>query len=682
MKNTPVKKVKRSWLSKHPWLKGSRIYEESYTFKIKARKNYLAVPTEANREIYKRACLSNSNIYEEERNKFLERVMDETKDSSAEFFSMMKSCNNSKKDTPESMLSEGVYVKGNSKMKAFCKQLGSCFLQDVPLLGQNFEDINDQLLDIYNLNFSGTHTGLWDSFNLNISLETVVRMIGELNNSKDPGPMKISAAFLKFNVDIVAPITQNAINAIMNTGRIPDTWKVSYITPIPKKGSVVDISNYRGIAMQSCIPKILDKFITELLNQHLGGIISKNQHGFMKNRSTTTNLLEITQFLHENAKDAQIDVIYLDYSKAFDHIRHDLLASKLSRLSMPYNFYRIVMNFVIGRKYLPKVDNIETKFSIEPKSSVPQGSHSGPMLYILFTNDVGIDQLCFADDSKVYQIFRNMNDRNSLQNKLNRLEKWATENGLTLNPEKTYHMSFGRRMFNSIYFLKNRIIKEVELVRDLGVYFDRDLTFKYHIKNVIKRSNQMIGAARRFVTGIKHTVLIARIYAVYIQPVLEYGSIVWNQNKITLNNGITLAHKKVTRIALNVYYNMEARRYIPYEKRCEILSQDGPLVRRHTQAANFCLKIIKDVVKLSFGNRISEHVNTNFDARVFHLFLRTDNNIPPKSPMAMMLFAVRKYESVISLTLEIKTNAKKIKEFNERQRTIIADSRGSIQLRG
>lgn len=252
---------------------------------------------------------------------------------------------------------------------------------------------------------------------------------------------------------------------------------------------------------------------------------------------------------------------------------------------------------------------------------------------------------------------------------------------MTLNPHKTFHMSYGKKMFNSIYFLKNKIIKETELVRDLGIYFDRDLSFKYHIQHVNKRVYQMIGAARRFVTGIKQTAMIARIYTVYIQPVIEYGSIVWNQNRITLNNMLTLAHKKITRIALNVYHNMDARRYIPYERRCEILFQDGPLIRRYTQAAIFCIKIIKGDVKISFGHKLNEHVNTNFNTRIFHLFLRTDNSIPPKSPLAMMLFAVRKYESVISLTLEAKTIAKKIKELNLIQRVAMSGSRGTIQLR-
>lgn len=123
-------------------------------------------------------------------------------------------------------------------------------------------------------------------------------------------------------------------------------------------------------------------------------VISINQHGFRRNKGTTTNLIEITQLLHDNVKNCQVDVIYFDYSKAFDQIRHDLLAAKLSQLAMPFNLYRLIMNFVVDRKYILKVDGQQTTFEIKPRSSVPQGSHFGPVLYILFTNDMGLGELC------------------------------------------------------------------------------------------------------------------------------------------------------------------------------------------------------------------------------------------------------------------------------------------------
>lgn len=107
----------------------------------------MADPSDLNRETYKRACILNSNIYEVERNRFLENVLNETKGNTHEFFTIMKSCTNQRKETPESMLYKGEYVKGEEKIKAFAAHLGSSFLQDPPSLGEVFEEINEYLLD-------------------------------------------------------------------------------------------------------------------------------------------------------------------------------------------------------------------------------------------------------------------------------------------------------------------------------------------------------------------------------------------------------------------------------------------------------------------------------------------------------------------------------------------------------
>lgn len=352
-----------------PWLKNSKVYAQSHEIKINSRNNYIADPSDPNKEIY----------------------------------SLIKSGSKSRKDTPDSMTYKGSYVKGQDKLEAIATQLKSCFLNNVPSFGTSNAEIDESLLEIYHSNFSPSNHQIWENFNLNASLEDIKRMIMDLKINKDPGPMNISSSFLQHNIDITAPIIHNAINTIFLTGRIPDDWKKCYKSPIPKKGSAIEVENYRGIAMQSCIPKILDKFITKLLYDFLGDSITKNQHGFRKGKSTTSNLIEMTQLIHDNSKTAQIDVIYFDYSKAFDQIRHDLLAVKLCKLSMPYNFFRLIMKFIINRKYILKVDNIVTNLEIV--------DHCGPVIYIIFSNDLDLDALCYADDMKLFKIIRNMEDR-------------------------------------------------------------------------------------------------------------------------------------------------------------------------------------------------------------------------------------------------------------------------------
>lgn len=674
-RNTPFKVVGRSWLSKHPWLKNSRNYERAQQFKINAKHNLSTNPTDLNRDLYRRACFDTSNVYKQEKAAFISRVIDESRGNTFEFYSLLKGSSKMRKDTPETMLYNNEYVTGDAKLDAFAKHLSSSFLQNPPSLGESFAEIDEKLYDIYQLNFDENKSHLWTNLNFRITTDKVSQYIRELKISKDPGPMKISAEFLQFNVVTLAPVIANAINTMIFTGRIPDDWKLGYLIPIPKKGSPMSVNNYRGIAIQSCLPKLLDKFLTDLLYTFLGDSINDTQHGFRRGKGTVTNLLEVTQSLHKDIKDGQVDIIYFDYSKAFDQIRHDLLAAKLSRFGMPYNFYRILMNFVIGRKYLLKVDNVEHKISINPRSSVPQGSHFGPVLYIIFTNDVGIGEICYADDTKIKQNIRTMADRNILQEKITKLENWSIENGLTLNSEKTFHVSYGKRSISTLYFLKGQIISQKESVRDLGVIFDNKLTFSKHIEHVTTRTNQMIGAARRLVTDLKMPMLIRRIYAVYIQPIAEYCSVIWNQNRITMNAPLSLLHKKVTRIALNIFYGMNPSHYIEYNQRCEILNQDGPTIRRSTQAAMLCVKILKGDITLSFSGSMINHINMIQDARINHLLLRTDRNIPPKSPVALMLAAASKYEAVINLQLTTKTIADKIKKKNNENRTLMVESR-------
>lgn len=340
--------------------------------------------------------------------------------------------------------------------------------------------------------------------------------------------MLIPANFLQFNVDIVAPVIVDCINSIFLTGRIPSKWKQCYILPIPKKGSLNDMANYRGIAIQSCIPKILDKIITRMLYDSFGTILMNTQHGFVRGRSTTTNLVEMSQFLHDHAHE-QVDVVYFDFSKAFDQVRHDLLAVKLCKLSIPYNFFRIVMKFMIGREYFLKMGGIPSNISIMPESSVPQGSHFGPICFLLFTNDLNLDnQLCYADDKKIYRVIRNMDDRDALQRDIDNVAKWSRDHQLNLNVSKTYHMSYGKKKKNvdCIFTLNHIIIEKCTNVRDLGVTFDSDLTFKPHIQSIARRLSQMAGAARRFCLEIKSNITINRIFSIYMQPIVDYGSII------------------------------------------------------------------------------------------------------------------------------------------------------------
>lgn len=135
-KNTPLKKVKKNWLTRHPWLRNSKEYERSLIHKNNSRKNYVSDPTDVNRDIYKRSCVVNSDIYERERSKFLNDVMNETKGNTAEFFTLIKNCNNERNELPDSMLFKGVYLKGDNKLRALASSVGELFHTESSINGR------------------------------------------------------------------------------------------------------------------------------------------------------------------------------------------------------------------------------------------------------------------------------------------------------------------------------------------------------------------------------------------------------------------------------------------------------------------------------------------------------------------------------------------------------------------
>lgn len=178
---------------------------------------------------------------------------------------------------------------------------------------------------------------------------------------------------------------QHFVSKILEYGIVPPERKTSCIVPIPKKGNFNLAENYRGIALQSTIPKL-----------------------FRKNRSTVTNLLHITDFIHEQfSKGNQVDVIYFDFTRAFDTLQHSILAEKLATYSTPFFVYNAIIQFVINRNYILKINGIPTQHSFVTQSAVPQECHCGPVLFTLMAADIStitsntsIFQLGYADDSK------------------------------------------------------------------------------------------------------------------------------------------------------------------------------------------------------------------------------------------------------------------------------------------
>lgn len=324
-------------------------------------------------------------------------------------------------------------------------------------------------------------------------------------------------------------------------GIFPMVWKNSYIIPLHKKGRKNDISNYRPIAKLSCIPKLFESIIYDTMFFHCKPVFSSNQHGFLKGRSTTTNLTEFvsgTLCALEDGKD--VDVIATDFSKAFDKISHRIILFKLKALGFQTGFISWIKSYLEGRQYKVVFRSCVSD-PINASSGVPQGSHLGPLLFILAINDVDCiikdsKLSIYADDMKIFRHISTSSDSLPLQMDLNNFSTWCHKNFLELNVLKCQAITFSRKRFPSpsrTYFINDKPVPCVNFLRDLGLICDRELNFRTHIDSIISRANSSLGFVKRWSKEFSNPYVTRSLYFTFVRPILEYASQVWSPHHST-----------------------------------------------------------------------------------------------------------------------------------------------------
>lgn len=256
-------------------------------------------------------------------------------------------------------------------MSAFCKEPS--------FFAENEFDFSTQIDQIHNESFNDNFARLWIDYDEFFTETECQNEIKSLKTNKDAGPMRISVSTFKKNALALAPVICSIFNAILSNGIVPQSWKKNSLVPIPKKGNRQDVNNYRGISLQSVLPKIFDGLLTKKFIYHVNQLISISQHGFIEKKGTLSNLLEFTQtvFAHGQRKN-ETHCVYFDFEKAFDRVSHLIIAKKLAEISIPKAFMKDIVHFFIGRQYALKADGIISSDFTLAASSVPQGSHIGP----------------------------------------------------------------------------------------------------------------------------------------------------------------------------------------------------------------------------------------------------------------------------------------------------------------
>lgn len=380
--------------------------------------------------------------------------------------------------------------------------------------------------------------------------------------------------------------------------------------PVHKKGNKRDVDNYRGITSLSSVSKLVELVIMEPLLSHCKQYLSSDQHGFVSGRSTTTNLLCLTSYVTESMTErAQTDVIYTDLSAAFDKLNHAIAIAKLDRLGVNGNLLRWFRSYLSDRQLMVTVGECQSA-TYPATSGIPQGSHLGPLIFLLYFNDVNLvlegPRLSYADDLKIYIRIRSIDDCHFLQCQLEAFANWCNLNRMEVNPAKCSVITFSRKkepiMFN--YVLQETTISRVNHVKDLGVILDSQLTYKQH--KIFWIHFQDCKELFRYIYCLKS------LYCSLVRSTLEYCSAVWNPS---YNNGaerVESVQRRFLRFALRKLPWRNPFRLPSYESRCQLIDLELLRTRRDTSRALLIADSLQGRIDCS---TILEKINVNVQPR-------------------------------------------------------------------
>ena len=265
---------------------------------------------------------------------------------------------------------------------------------------------------------------------------------------KSPGPDSIYPRILKYCAHAFALPLTFLLNKSLEEGTIPKAWKDADVVPIHKKGLKTNPGNYRPISLTSIFSKILEKFIKEEISHHMTNneLLNNAQYGFWSKRFCVLQLLEAMKEWTKSLDDGlQVDVIYLEFKKVFDSAPHNRLLKKLSAYGIREQILVWLDDFLKGRRRRVQIGCSNSDWS-DTLSGVPQGSVLGPMLFLIYINDLP-DTLfscikLFADDTKLFRVVSTQQNRQALQNDLQRNMDWSEEWELAFNSDKCSEQQF------------------------------------------------------------------------------------------------------------------------------------------------------------------------------------------------------------------------------------------------
>ena len=340
-----------------------------------------------------------------------------------------------------------------------------------------------------------------------ITEDEVLEVVKNLDAKKSTGHDGFSILIIKkLAAELSVPLAL-IFNMSIKDGTVPDELKIARVVPIHKKESKNNFTNYRPISILPGFSKILERLVfnrcISFLNKH--DILFENQFGFRPKHSTNMAIIKLVDKIVNAANNNEITAgIFLDLSKAFDTIKHNILLDKMAH----YGFRGIVLDwfksYLTNRKQFVEYNNRKSTIRLI-NSGMPQGSILGPLGFIIYVNDIpnsvpDLSLILFADDTSAFTSHKDLSTLNNIMNNgLSKLNTWFKSNKLSLNLKKTNYMLLGTR--NKTNQSKDKFklsiddteVKEVSTFKFLGITVDQNLTWKNHVDDLAKKCSRSIG---------------------------------------------------------------------------------------------------------------------------------------------------------------------------------------------
>ena len=368
-----------------------------------------------------------------------------------------------------------------------------------------------------------------------VGKKEVLSIVKQLKNNKSTCIGDINMRVLKDALEMLIIEFTHLMNECLTQCVMPRDWKKGTVSPVPKGRPTLIMGDYRPISVLPAPSKVLERIVYNQLIYYLecNSLLDPRQHGFRREYSTSSAIMEVVDYFFKKADQGHtIHCVYIDYSKAFDTLDHEILCKKLENLGFDRQIVGWCRNYLSERSQCVKISN-ETSTCLPVTCGVPQGSILGPLFFIIYVNDLltlfqegGVKITLYADDTVMYTSDINSEKAAScLEQGLKKLAMWCIKNKLTINVKKTKHMVIcptRRPDICPAVVLNGEKLDTVRKYNYLGVYIDDDLTFESYLNEKCNKVNVRIyqlGRLRKFITSG----IACLIYKQTILPVVEYA---------------------------------------------------------------------------------------------------------------------------------------------------------------